>query len=281
MTGLPFKEVAAAALDRSEILVSSWLPDGKRQGDEWVDRNPKRPSDKKAGSFSVNLKTGVWKDFATDDGGADLVSLYAFLFTGGSQKEALHDLALEVGTDLQKLTDGPRKPSAPCPAPTAPRPAPVPPATHPSLGKHTGEYPYLNSNGDELYRVRRYDTPDGKEYRPLLYTGVKWIWNYPPEPRPLYGLDRLADKSKSLVLIVEGEKAADSAAKLFPAIAVITSPAGAKAAAKADWTPLKGREVVIWPDNDKAGLEYAGEVHALLKAMGITIRVVEVSYAVS
>ena len=34
------------------------------------------------GSFSVSITTGVWADFATDDRGGDLVSLYAYLFTG-------------------------------------------------------------------------------------------------------------------------------------------------------------------------------------------------------
>ena len=63
MPEIPFKVIAKAILDRAENLVPSWLPDGKRQGDEWVSRNPTR-EDRKPGSFSVNLKTGVWKEFA-------------------------------------------------------------------------------------------------------------------------------------------------------------------------------------------------------------------------
>ena len=74
-----------------------------------------------------------------------------------------------------------------------------------------------------MYRVRRFDTPDGKEYRPLSIQGGKWEWRYPMEPRSLYGLDRLADPTKATVLVVEGEKAADAAARLFPSLAVVTS----------------------------------------------------------
>ena len=38
----------------------------------------------------------------------------------------------------------------------------------------------------------------------------------PPSPSPLYGLDRLAERPDAAVLMVEGEKAADSAAGGFP-----------------------------------------------------------------
>ena len=275
MIGLPFKEIAAAALEHSEVLVPSWLPEGKRQGDEWKARNPRR-DDQKLGSFSISLKTGIWKDFASGDRGSDLVSLYAFLFTNGNQGDAVHVVAREVGFDLHKPTGNPKKPSAPRPASGVPPKAPAPPVAHYELGEHTAEWIYRNYTGVEISRVRRYDTPEGKQYRPLTFKDGKWTWNYPSEPRPLYGLDCLADENKTTVLIVEGEKAADAAAKLLPSMAVVTSPAGAKSVAKADWTPLRGRDAVIWPDNDQAGLEYAGEVHALLKALGIKTFVVDI-----
>lgn len=73
-----FPAIAAAALARSEALVSGWLPDGKREGKEWTARNPTR-DDQHAGSFRINLDTGQWLDFATGDKGGDLISLYAYL----------------------------------------------------------------------------------------------------------------------------------------------------------------------------------------------------------
>jgi hypothetical protein len=45
-------------------LLAQWLPDGKREGREWVARNPTRP-DTHLGSFKTNLDTGIWCDFAT------------------------------------------------------------------------------------------------------------------------------------------------------------------------------------------------------------------------
>ncbi len=42
-----------------------------------------------------------------------------------------------------------------------------------------------------------------------------------------------------------------------------TPPHGSKSPHKADWAPLKGRQVVVWPDNDKSGSEYAEAVARL------------------
>ncbi|MEX3639869.1 DUF927 domain-containing protein [Paraburkholderia sp. BR14320] len=49
---------------------------------------------------------------------------------------------------------------------------------------------------------------------------------------------------------------------------VVTSASGAKAAAKTDWSPLAGHPVVIWPDNDEAGLKYQDQVIELIRASG-------------
>ncbi|MCP4314924.1 MAG: hypothetical protein GY789_02505 [Hyphomicrobiales bacterium] len=74
-----FPRVAAAAVCHVDTIVRRWLPDGKTEGPEWVARNPRR-SDKRRGSFKVNLRTGKWGDFATGHYGGDLVSLAAYLF---------------------------------------------------------------------------------------------------------------------------------------------------------------------------------------------------------
>ena len=76
--------------------VARWLPDGRREGREWVALNPRR-NDRSPGSFRINLQTGKWADFATDDArGGDPVSLAAYLF-GASQGEAARSLAAMLG----------------------------------------------------------------------------------------------------------------------------------------------------------------------------------------
>jgi len=92
----------------------------------------------------------------------------------------------------------------------------------------------------------------GKKIRPLWWDGTAWRWKALPAPRPLLNLDQLRANSGT-VLIVEGEKAADAAAKLYPKAVVTTWPSGCKAIDKADWLPLQGRRVILWPDADQPG----------------------------
>jgi hypothetical protein len=71
--------------------------------------------------------------------------------------------------------------------------------------------------------------------------------------KPIYGAEKLEQSPLQKVLIVEGEKVADVAAKIFPEYTVISWMGGSAAASKANWKAVGGREVTIWPDNDVAG----------------------------
>ncbi|MFP2873396.1 hypothetical protein ACLEIY_14375 [Acetobacter tropicalis] len=93
---IDFPAVNRAALGALPALLGRWLPDGKKQGHEWVARNPKR-GDRKPGSFSVNLNTGRWADFAEAEArGGDVISLAAYL-AGVTQYEAACELAKMLG----------------------------------------------------------------------------------------------------------------------------------------------------------------------------------------
>lgn len=92
---IAFRRVADAALGRAALIVLRWLPNGRREGTEWVSRNPTR-NDQRRGSFKVNVVTGKWGDFATGDAGRDLISLAAFLFKL-SQAEAALKVADMIG----------------------------------------------------------------------------------------------------------------------------------------------------------------------------------------
>jgi putative DNA primase/helicase len=120
----------------------------------------------------------------------------------------------------------------------------------------------------------RFDPPSGKEFRPCaLWRSetngrLEWRWASWPAPRPLYGLDRLAARPSAPVLICEGEKASDAAGRLVPDYVSIASPNGSKSAGKADWSPLRDREVTIWRDADMAGAAYSEEVARLASEAG-------------
>ena len=103
----------------------------------------------------------------------------------------------------------------------------------------------------------------GKKIRPLWWSGSRWEWKAPPAPRPLLNLDRIRTNPGTL-LIVEGEKAADAAAKLYPKAVVTTWPSGCKAIDKADWSPLTGRRVILWPDADAVGQQAMDRLVQLL-----------------
>ncbi len=155
-----------------------------------------------------------------------------------------------------------------------PADAPKPPASHHRLGKPIATWCYRNSKGELLGYVSRFETPDGKQFRPLTYARpadggkAQWRWESWSLPRPIYGLPALAERPDALVVVTEGEKAADAVSALVPAMVTVTSPNGSKSAGKADWSPLRGRRVVIWPDADSAGLSYANEVNKRAVAAG-------------
>lgn len=96
-------------LRRVDPLVHQLAPDGERRGQEWVARNPNRV-DNKLGSFSINLATGKWSDFAADDRSSrtwPCLSLVAYLATGGRWKSdgAARPGAIRWARDWLGLTD--------------------------------------------------------------------------------------------------------------------------------------------------------------------------------
>lgn len=84
---LDFARVNAAALPHLPAICARLAPDGRREGTEWVAMNPTR-LDRRAGSFKINLKSGRWADFATDDKGGDPVSLVAYIAKTSQAKAA-------------------------------------------------------------------------------------------------------------------------------------------------------------------------------------------------
>ncbi|MDB5452420.1 MAG: hypothetical protein JWO33_998, partial [Caulobacteraceae bacterium] len=142
--------------------------------------------------------------------------------------------------------------------------APALPKEWPHLGAPVAAWAYRDATGQVLRYTLRFAKPDGdKEIRPATLwrqkPGAPMRWRPAAEPgkRPLYGLDTLAARPTAPVLLVEGEKSADAAAQRFPDCVAMTWPGGANAIGKADFTPLQGRRVLIWPDADDPGRKAA------------------------
>ncbi len=158
-------------------------------------------------------------------------------------------------------------------------------APEPPPSKGSQRHWYHTMSGELSFAVDRHEpraADDRKLFFPLTLWeredgSYSWQAKHAPAPRPPYNLHKIAQYPDMTVLVVEGEKAADAAAKLFPGRVVVTSSGGANAARQTDWSSLEGRDVVIWPDNDEAGRKYARDVGKLARAAGArSVHVVDV-----
>lgn len=231
-------------------------------------------------SLSIQLSgpdAGLWRDHATHEGG-DLIDLYRAWagYSGtGTFSQSLKEIAKEFFGDP---IDIPRAPWQPTPSEriakekaklgTKPRQDMV------ELGAPVATYKYYDTRGNVIASVVRFEpdgTRDSKTFRPFCYRTVdgvtKWVAGT-PDLRPLYRLPDLA-LSPSVVLC-EGEGKAD--ALMSVGITATSAMQGANAPIdKTDWSPLAGKTVIVWPDNDQPGLAYARAVSEHLASLGCTV----------
>ncbi len=163
--------------------------------------------------------------------------------------------------------------------------APPCPSSHHRLGSPSCRWTYRDAAGATLFYVCRFDPSassgaDGKEFRPLsLWRApndrLEWRWKSVPEPRPIYNLDKVAADTQAPLVVCEGEKATDAAARVFSKSIATTSPGGSQAASKADWSPLAGRKVLLWPDNDEPGSKFAHKVASVLAGLGCDVSIID------
>ncbi len=139
---------------------------------------------------------------------------------------------------------------------------------------------YTSASGEPIFWRIRAKHPDGRKWiRPMSRTadGAGYEIGEPPAPpagKPLYNLHRIAADPAAVVIVTEGEKAADALVKLG---CVATTSGGASSAEAADWTPLAGRTVTIWPDNDEPGAQYGRDVAARLQGIAAEVRSIDVA----
>ena len=230
-------EIRTALLGRLESVLATMFPAGKkRRGNFLVGDCVGSPGD----SLEVVLdgeKTGLWTDRATG-GGGDIFDLIAAHLGANVQSDFARVMA--SASDLLGR------------AHTAPVRKAKPAAPTDDLGPATAKWDYLDATGKLIAVVYRYDPPgQRKEFRPWDARKRKMA---PPDPRPLYNQPGLIKADQ--VILVEGEKCAQ--ALIDVGIVATTAMHGASAPVdKTDWKPLAVKHVLIWPDKDKAGWQYA------------------------
>ena len=240
--------IRADLIARLESVLETMFPAGKkRRGKFLIGDVLGSPGD----SLEVVLngdKAGLWTDRATGAGG-DIFALIG----AHSGIDVLHDFprVLDAAADLLGRSRSIRVPKA--------RKQNVPVD---ELGPATAKWDYLDAAGHLLAVVYRYDPPgQKKQFRPWDAKRRKMA---PPDPRPLYNQPGIA--SAAQVVLVEGEKCAQ--ALIDMGIVATTAMHGANAPTdKTDWSALSGKAVLIWPDRDKPGWEYANQAaQAILSA---------------
>ena len=241
------ESIRADLIARLDSVLATMFPAGKRRNGKFLIGDALgSPGD----SLEVVLdgeKAGLWTDRATGDGG-DIFTLIGGHF--GIDVHADFHRVLEQSTDLLGRARA-------APARKAKKEAPVD-----DLGPATAKWDYLGASGHLIAVVYRYDPPgQKKQFRPWDAKRRKMA---PPDPRPLYNQAGMKDAAQ--VVLVEGEKCAQ--ALIDVGIVATTAMHGANAPVeKTDWSPLAGKSVLIWPDRDKPGWEYATQAaQAILSA---------------
>lgn len=251
---IPFESIKQASLAHATRLLPEWFPYGKLSGREFEVGSLQGERGK---SLKINIDTGLWKDFATGECGGDLIDLRAAI-TRETLAEAATSLAASLGV---QVTNGNGNGHAAHNAwtPIIPPPTGTEPP-HTILRQFDTVYEYTNANDRVTHYVGRTERGNGSDrklFTPITYgvlNGAKgWHRKGPTAPRPLYGLNRLASMPQATVIVCEGEKAADAAQRMLPDYACVAWSNGAEAWSKSDWSPLAGRKVIVWPDNDAPG----------------------------
>lgn len=278
---IDFEGLARAALSQATSLLPNWFPAGRFLGHEFVVGDLSGTAGE---SLSINVRTGQWADFATDDRGGDLVSLFAAIHRKG-QGDAARQLSGILGKELPsaRVTPLPIRESPewdgifPIPAD-----APPPPGHHPRYGTPTHIAHYRDVAGNLLALTYRCEPADErKQVVPLTFCkradgAREWRWQSLPKPRSLYGMELLAPMYGKRILLVEGEPKCDAARAIIgEKILVMAWPGGAKAWKQVDWSLLGGRDVVIWPDADEPGLDAAKQIAAQLSHHKAKVRIAQ------
>ncbi|WP_265032087.1 AAA family ATPase [Wolbachia endosymbiont (group A) of Merzomyia westermanni] len=228
------EQLRTQLLSNIRSCLSYLLPRGTFRGDKFYVGDLKGNQGKSMIVELTGSKAGLWHDFSTGEGG-DIFDLWAAA-TGKNQfTDTIEDIAKWIGYSEKNNT----------------------------LGQPTASWNYYDESDQVIVTVYRYNTDSGKRYLPF---DVKRSSFTLPETRPLYNIPGIMKSDK--VILVEGEKCAD--ALIEQGMTATTAMLGANAPIeKTDWSPLKGKHVIIWPDNDEPGKQYAEKVVKKLTFLGV------------
>jgi hypothetical protein len=136
-------------------------------------------------------------------------------------------------------------------------------------------WPCLNETGDVEFVEVRFDPScfaNGKKRPCVMWYNGKRLKSK-SNPHGLFGRELLAQYPEKPILVVEGPKCQEAAKALSEFVPVAWN-GGAQGQKKVDFSPLKGRRVYIWPDDDEAGGKSARSTAKLLQGVADEIIIV-------
>lgn len=140
--------------------------------------------------------------------------------------------------------------------------------------KEATRYQIRDDSGALVAIHCRTDGAAGKRMWWELPDGTKDLGGLALAELPLYGSERIGDHGSRLIVIAEGEKAADALrAAGIPALGTVTGAASCPGWAAL--APLTGCRVVLWPDNDEVGRQHMQRLAATLANIAASVGMVE------
>jgi twinkle protein len=264
-----WNEISTRLASEAEAIAGMLLPNGKRQGPEWVVGSTGGEAGESLKVRILGNKAGIWRDFSAAVGG-DLIDLWA-VTRGLSLKEAFEAARDYLGIVEPKMTTPKRAYTRP----------PRPPVTKP-VGRVLS---YLtNERKLSIETIKAFKVGATKDDDAIIFpflrdgelintkhlalerdaNGKKKTWQAADAEPCLFGWELVREDVKA-VLIVEGEIDAMSLYQYgFDALSV-NQGAGNHQWIDSDFDRLERfQEIFLWFDNDDPGQKGAREVASRL-----------------
>lgn len=133
------------------------------------------------------------------------------------------------------------------------------------------QYNYCDEGNNLLFQVVRMEPKDFRQRRPK--SGGGWDWSVKGVRVVPYRLPQLLANPTRIVVVAEGEKDCDSLAHIDVEATCNAGGAGKWTAEHAEF--LRGRQIVVLPDNDEVGRNHAQQVAQSLNGIANRVSVVK------
>jgi hypothetical protein len=130
---------------------------------------------------------------------------------------------------------------------------------------------YYDEEGQLLFWVVKLRFPNGSKACPqVCYCQgpggqYKWAAKRSDPPHPLMGLDDLARYPKRHVMLLSGERCRSEHANFSEKFVAVTWLGGDQAVEDTDWSPLFGRKVTYYSDDDESGVNAMRRIYEIVE----------------